>query len=81
MILGRSSLNALRAIPIMYHIMMKFSTANGVGEMRGDLRSARECYMASIDVARGTETPQGKRKENSLKGETSGLKKDSEGEK
>ena len=59
---------------------MKFPTANEIGEVRGDLRSARECYMASIGVARGAETQQGKWKENSPKGETFGHKKDSEWE-
>ena len=53
MILGRSGLNALRAAPSTYHMVLKFPTAMGVGEVRGDLRSARECYMASINTARG----------------------------
>ena len=53
MILGRSGLNALRAIPNTYHMVLKFPTTTGVGEVRGDIRSARECYMASINIARG----------------------------
>ena len=53
MILGRSSLNALRAVLSTYHMVLKFPTATGVGEVRGDLRSARECYMASINTVRG----------------------------
>ncbi|XP_052193775.1 uncharacterized protein LOC127802122 [Diospyros lotus] len=52
MILGRSGLNALRAIPSTYHMMMKFPTINGIGEVRGDLCSARECYIASIGMAK-----------------------------
>ncbi|XP_052172249.1 uncharacterized protein LOC127788175 [Diospyros lotus] len=76
---GQSGLNALWVILSTYHMMMKFSTINGVGEVRGDLRSAWECYRASISVTRGAETPQGKRKKNSPKGETSGYKKDLEG--
>ena len=56
MILGRSSLNTLRAIPSTYQVMMKFPTANGVGEVRGDLRSTGEYYMASIGMTRSVET-------------------------
>jgi len=40
-ILGRSGLNALWAVPSTYHILLKFPTATRVGEVRGDLRSAR----------------------------------------
>ena len=52
MILGRSGLNDLQAIPITYHIVMKFPMDNEVGEVQGDLRSAREFYMVSIRVVR-----------------------------
>ena len=31
MLLGRPSLNAIRAIPSAYHMVIKFPTANGVG--------------------------------------------------
>ncbi|XP_052177663.1 uncharacterized protein LOC127791727 [Diospyros lotus] len=55
MILGRSGLNALRAIPSTYHMMMKFPTDRGTGGVRGDLRLARECYMASIGITKGKE--------------------------
>ena len=48
MLLGRPSLNALKAIPSAYHMMIKFPTVNGVGMVRGDQRVARECYSASM---------------------------------
>ena len=35
-LLGRPSLNAIRAIPFAYHMIIKFPTANGVGMVRGD---------------------------------------------
>ena len=57
-ILERSGLNAFQAIPSTYHMMMKFPIAN-VCEVREDLRSARECYMNSIGVAKSTEAPWG----------------------
>ena len=48
MLLGRPSLNTIRAIPSAYHIVIKFPTANGVGMVRGNQRIARECYSASM---------------------------------
>ena len=47
-LLGRPSLNAIRAIPSAYHMVVKFPTMNGVGTVRGDQRVARECYSASM---------------------------------
>ena len=48
MLLGRPSLNAIRAIPSVYHMIIKFPTIHGVGMVRGDQRVARECYTASM---------------------------------
>ena len=45
---GRPFLNAIRAIPSAYHMVIKFPTANGVGMVRGDQRIVRECYSASM---------------------------------
>ena len=47
-LLGRPSLNAIKAIPSAYHMMIKFPTIRGVGMVRGDQRVARECYSASM---------------------------------
>ena len=47
-LLGRPSLNAIKAIPSAYHMVVKFPTTNGVGMVRGDQRVARECYSASM---------------------------------
>ena len=47
-LLGRPSLNAIRAIPSAYHMVIKFPTVNGVGMLRGDQRVARECYSVSM---------------------------------
>ena len=46
MFLGGSSLNAIRAIPSAYHMVIKFPNANGVGMVRQNQRIARECYSA-----------------------------------
>ena len=48
MLLGRPSLNAIKAIPSAYHMMIKLPTTSGVGMVQGDQRVARECYSASV---------------------------------
>ena len=48
MLLGRPFLNAIKAIPSAYHMMIKFPTTRGVGMVRGDQRVAKECYSASV---------------------------------
>ena len=48
MLLGRPSLNAIRAIPSAYHMVIKFPTTNRVGMVRGNQHIARECYSASM---------------------------------
>ena len=47
-LLGKPSLNAIRAIHSTYYMVIKFPTTNGVGMVRGDQRVARECYSASM---------------------------------
>ena len=46
-LLGRPSLNAIKAIPSAYHMVIKFPTKNGVRMVQGDQRVTRECYSAS----------------------------------
>ena len=48
MLLGRPSLNAIKAIPSAYHMMIKFPTTSGVWMVQGDQHVARECYSASV---------------------------------
>ena len=48
MLLGRPSLNVIRAVPSAYHMVVKFPTENEVGMVRGDQWVARECYLASM---------------------------------
>ncbi|XP_075674869.1 uncharacterized protein LOC142644069 [Castanea sativa] len=47
-ILGRLALNRLRAAMSTYYLKVKFPTAHGVGEIRGDQVLARECYQATL---------------------------------
>ena len=48
MLLSRPSLNAIKAIPSAYHMIIKFPTIHGIGMVRGDQWVARECYKASM---------------------------------
>ncbi|KAL0319670.1 UNVERIFIED_CONTAM: hypothetical protein Sradi_5228500 [Sesamum radiatum] len=47
-ILGRPSLNSFQAIASTYHLKLKFTTPNEIGEEVGDRRQARECYANSL---------------------------------
>ena len=47
-LLGKPTLNSIKAIPSAYHVVIKFPTIRGVGMVRGDQRVARECYPASM---------------------------------
>ena len=47
-LLGKPSLNSIKAIPSAYHMVIKFPTTNGVGMVRGYQYVARECYSASM---------------------------------
>ena len=47
-LLGRPSLNSIRAVPSAYHMVIKFPTTNEVGMVRGDQHVAKECYSASM---------------------------------
>ncbi|GAV65732.1 hypothetical protein CFOL_v3_09246, partial [Cephalotus follicularis] len=47
-IIGRPGLNLLEAIVSTRHLLMKFPTRFGVGEVRGDQEVARRCYKITI---------------------------------
>uniref|UniRef100_A0A2N9HZD1 RNA-directed DNA polymerase n=1 Tax=Fagus sylvatica TaxID=28930 RepID=A0A2N9HZD1_FAGSY len=47
-IIGRLTLNLLRAVTSTYHLLVKFPTEHGIGKVRGDQIAARECYLASL---------------------------------
>ncbi|XP_075650257.1 uncharacterized protein LOC142620842 [Castanea sativa] len=49
-ILGRPTLNAWKAVTSTYHLMVKFPTEYGVGELRGNQVAARECYVAMMEI-------------------------------
>ena len=47
-VLNRSSLRALKAITSIYHLLMKFPTPNGMGEVRGNQDEVRKCYNQAV---------------------------------
>jgi hypothetical protein len=49
-IIGRPTLNRLRAVTSTYHLLVRFPTENGIGEMKGDQVMARECYLTTVDA-------------------------------
>ena len=49
-ILGRPTLNSWKAVTSTYHLMIKFPTEYGVGEVRGDQVAVRECYIAMLKM-------------------------------
>ena len=49
-ILGRPTLNSWKAVTSTYHLMIKFPTDYGVGELRGSQMAARECYVAMMEM-------------------------------
>ena len=49
-ILGRPTLNLWKAVTLTYHLMIKFPTDYGVGELRGNQIAARECYVAMMEM-------------------------------
>ncbi|KAK3010829.1 hypothetical protein RJ639_011513 [Escallonia herrerae] len=40
-------LNQLQAVVSTYHLKMKFPTEHGIGEVKGDRTTARQCYVTS----------------------------------
>ena len=49
-ILGRPILNSWKAVISTYHLMIKFPTDYGVGELWGNQVAARECYVAMMEM-------------------------------
>ncbi|GMN60600.1 hypothetical protein TIFTF001_029691 [Ficus carica] len=48
-ILGRPTLNAIKAVVCTYHLAMKFPTEGVIGVFRGNQKGARKCYMEAVN--------------------------------
>ncbi|XP_065637655.1 uncharacterized protein LOC136070931 [Quercus suber] len=49
-ILRRPTLNSWKVATSTYHLIIKFPTNYGVGELRGDQMAARKCYIAILEM-------------------------------
>lgn len=47
-IIGRKTLNKMKAVTSTYHMKIKFLMEHGVGEVNGDQVLAKRCYLASL---------------------------------
>ena len=46
-LIGKPWIHAIRAVPSSLHQCICFPTTNGIGEVRGSQKAARNCYMTS----------------------------------
>ena len=49
-ILRRPTLNLWKAVTSTYHLMIKFPTDYGIGELRGNQVATHECYVAMMEM-------------------------------
>ena len=49
-ILGRPTLNSGKALTSTYHLMIKFLTKYGIGELRGNQVATCECYIVMLEM-------------------------------
>ena len=49
-ILGQPTLNSWKAVASTYHLMIKFLTEYGIGELRGDQVAAHKCYITMLEM-------------------------------
>ena len=47
---GRPTFNSWKAMTSTYHLMIKFPTEYGVGELRGDQVATRKCYIEMLEM-------------------------------
>ncbi|GFY84264.1 hypothetical protein Acr_03g0010380 [Actinidia rufa] len=57
-ILGRPTLGGIKAITSTYHLKMKFPTLTGIGEVKGDQKVARQCFISAIKVGTSVQSAQ-----------------------
>ncbi|XP_073057009.1 uncharacterized protein [Primulina eburnea] len=60
-IMGRPTMNELRAVASTYHQKIKFSVGARVGEVRGDQPSFRKCYVEAVRADQSKTRREGKK--------------------
>lgn len=48
------------------HLMLKYPTSGGIGELRRDKKSARKCYLASVNEAAQADNPRQNKRARTL---------------
>ncbi|PSR88450.1 Beta-porphyranase [Actinidia chinensis var. chinensis] len=56
-ILGRPTLGGIKAITSTYHLKLKFPTPTGIGEIKGDQKVARQCFISAMRVETSSVPP------------------------
>ena len=59
-LLGRPSLNAIKAIPSTYYMMIKFPTTKGVGMIQGDQRATMRVLLGIHEEKSGRQHIRGR---------------------
>ena len=49
-IIGRPTLNKLRAVTLTYHLLIRLPMEHGIGELKGDQATVREYYFTSLGL-------------------------------
>ncbi|GFZ16012.1 hypothetical protein Acr_25g0004210 [Actinidia rufa] len=57
-ILGRPTLGGIKAITSTYHLKMKFPTLTRIGEVKGDQKVARQCFISAMRVGTSVHSAQ-----------------------
>ncbi|GFS38923.1 hypothetical protein Acr_00g0060220 [Actinidia rufa] len=57
-ILERPTLGGIKAITSTYHLKMKFPTLTGIGEVKGDQKVARQCFISAMKVGTSVQSAQ-----------------------
>ena len=55
-IIGKPTLNSWKAVTSTYHLLVKFPTKYGVGQVQGDQLAARECYLTMLAMDEQVQT-------------------------